>query len=224
MDTPPTSGETEPDRPSDGEAASAGRSRSVPRSREERRRQIVEATLAILAEEGMHGWTTAALAERVGASEATLYKHFENKEAILAEAVRRQAAGLRERIEEYRSEGTTWEKIAGLVRHLLDFCEEAGGGPLVVLVGPASHLPPHLHQELRAPLSLFRERVREFMAERASGEARARTVADLMLAIVQSSLLRWLMEGGEMRPREIARPMLELAGQSVTGALGEGPR
>src|SRR6516164_657796 len=51
-------------------------------SREERRAAIVKAVRRVFAERGFHGTTTRSLAEAAGVSEALLFKHFPNKEAL----------------------------------------------------------------------------------------------------------------------------------------------
>jgi AcrR family transcriptional regulator len=51
-------------------------------SREERREAIVKAVRGVFAEKGFHGTTTRELAEAAGVSEALLFKHFPNKEAL----------------------------------------------------------------------------------------------------------------------------------------------
>lgn len=51
-------------------------------SSEERRAAIVRAVQHVFAEKGFHGTTTRALAEAAGVSEALLFKHFPNKEAL----------------------------------------------------------------------------------------------------------------------------------------------
>src|SRR5438552_3754058 len=51
-------------------------------SSEERRAAIVKAVRRVFAENGFHGTTTRALAEAAGVSEALLFKHFPNKEAL----------------------------------------------------------------------------------------------------------------------------------------------
>jgi AcrR family transcriptional regulator len=53
-------------------------------SREERRAAIVEAVRRVFAEKGFHGTTTRELARAAGVSEALLFKHFPNKEALYA--------------------------------------------------------------------------------------------------------------------------------------------
>ena len=51
-------------------------------SAEERRAAIIKAVQRVFAENGFHGTTTRALAEAAGVSEALLFKHFPNKEAL----------------------------------------------------------------------------------------------------------------------------------------------
>src|SRR5438128_3823000 len=51
-------------------------------SSEERRAAIIKAVRRLFADRGFHGTTTRALAEEAGVSEALLFKHFPNKEAL----------------------------------------------------------------------------------------------------------------------------------------------
>jgi AcrR family transcriptional regulator len=51
-------------------------------SSEERRAAIIKAVRRLFAEKGFHGTTTRELAEESGVSEALLFKHFPNKEAL----------------------------------------------------------------------------------------------------------------------------------------------
>src|SRR5260370_12837464 len=53
-------------------------------SSEERRAAIVKAVRQVFAEKGFYGTTTRALAEAAGVSEALLFKHFPNKEALFS--------------------------------------------------------------------------------------------------------------------------------------------
>lgn len=210
---------------SGGEGANGDSPRRAYRSREERRAQIVEATLAILADEGLHALTTSTLAERVGVAEATLFKHFESKDAILAEALRRQAAELRERIEAFRADGAPWERATGLVRHVLDYLEERDGGPLVILLGHASRIRPEMEAEMRRTLGRFRERIAAFLGDETRPEGTGEdsppldpgTVADLLIAVGQSSALRWMVGGRRGSPRATADPMLEVLEGCLAG-------
>jgi AcrR family transcriptional regulator len=51
-------------------------------SAEERRAAIIKAVRRLFADKGFHGTTTRELAEAAGVSEALLFKHFPNKEAL----------------------------------------------------------------------------------------------------------------------------------------------
>src|SRR4030081_743403 len=51
-------------------------------SSEERRAAIIRAVRRVFAEQGFHGTTTRELADAAGVSEALLFKHFPNKEAL----------------------------------------------------------------------------------------------------------------------------------------------
>ena len=71
-------------------------------SSEERRAAIIKAVRRLFADKGFHGTTTRELAEVAGVSEALLFKHFPNKEALhtamLAECCPGKDPGVAERL------------------------------------------------------------------------------------------------------------------------------
>jgi AcrR family transcriptional regulator len=69
----------------------APRGRGRPRD-EEARGRILGAALEILEEQGFMNATTDAIAERAGASKATIYRWWPNKAAVLIEALREAVA------------------------------------------------------------------------------------------------------------------------------------
>lgn len=168
--------------------------------REERREEILAVTLSILAEEGLHAWTTRAVAERIGVSEATIFRHFESKEEILTEAVRQQIRAMRQRAETYEGTGDAWERAGGLVLHILDFVESTGGAPLIVLTGQAVRIQPSLRQEAMKTIGTIRGKLAGLFAEairkaRPRREVDSSVLADLAIAVGQSAGLRWLISG-----------------------------
>lgn len=54
------------------------------KSTEERRSEIVDAAIAIIGERGLREFTAAHLAERVGIKDGTIFRHFKDKQAIMA--------------------------------------------------------------------------------------------------------------------------------------------
>ena len=63
-----------------------------PRSPEETRNRILAATREIFAKKGRRGTTTREIAELAGVNEATLFRHFGNKDAIIDAVAERYCA------------------------------------------------------------------------------------------------------------------------------------
>jgi AcrR family transcriptional regulator len=61
--------------------------RTLGKSHDIRRREIVEATLELAAEQGIKNLTTQAIAERVGIAQPTIFRHFSSRDAIFAAVV-----------------------------------------------------------------------------------------------------------------------------------------
>ncbi|MCA9526899.1 MAG: TetR family transcriptional regulator [Myxococcales bacterium] len=81
----------------------------------ERQVQIAEAALALLAEGGTAALTTAALGRAVGLRDASLFRHFPHKAAIVAAAVDRFEACLAESLD--RPEADPLARLAGFFAH-----------------------------------------------------------------------------------------------------------
>lgn len=82
---------------------------------DDRRRQIVDAALRVIAEQGLGRFTTAAIAAEVGLTDGALFRHFDTKEAIVLAAM--------DRVEEVIFAGFPPEdpdpiaRVGALVRH-----------------------------------------------------------------------------------------------------------
>ena len=57
------------------------------RTTEERQREIAEAALKLVMKYGVHGVTVSRISSAVGLSRAALYRHFRNRDAVLAAAM-----------------------------------------------------------------------------------------------------------------------------------------
>jgi AcrR family transcriptional regulator len=67
------------------------------RSRADTRRRLLEAAIALFAENGLHGVTSAQIARRAGVATGTFYLHFADKEALFREIAFGALAELRAR-------------------------------------------------------------------------------------------------------------------------------
>ena len=90
----------------------------------ERRSAIVSAVRNVFAEKGFHGTTTRELAQAAGVSEALLFKHFPNKEALYAAMLiscnEQQQAGAVERLKALEPSASTLVILVHLlVAHVL---------------------------------------------------------------------------------------------------------
>lgn len=86
----------------------------MPRQRRpaaERRAQIADAALRILAERGPHHLTAVAVAREVGVADASLFKHFAGMEAIVEAAIERFGAALDADLQ--RGEADPLARLAG---------------------------------------------------------------------------------------------------------------
>ena len=62
--------------------------RHVRKSGEERRQEILDATLFIISEKGLEGATVSRIASAVGLTPGALYRHFDSRATLIAEANR----------------------------------------------------------------------------------------------------------------------------------------
>ncbi|HQW66988.1 MAG: TetR/AcrR family transcriptional regulator [Gemmatimonadetes bacterium] len=103
---------------------------------EERRRQIADAALKVIAERGLGRFTTQAIAAEIGVTDATLFRHFASKEDIVLAAL--------DRVEERLFEGFPPEDPDPLVRLERFFRFRAslvGATPMIARLAFSDELP-----------------------------------------------------------------------------------
>lgn len=85
-------------------AAAAGAGRTIARRRrgrplvDDKRRIILDAALGVFARKGYHGTSVPEVADAAGVGTGTLYRYFENKEALVNEVYRDAKTRLREQL------------------------------------------------------------------------------------------------------------------------------
>ena len=103
---------------------------------EERRRQIADAALKVIAERGLGRFTTQAIAAEIGVTDATLFQHFASKEDIVLAAL--------DRVEERLFESFPPEDADPLVRLERFFRFRAslvGANPVIARLAFSEELP-----------------------------------------------------------------------------------
>jgi AcrR family transcriptional regulator len=163
---------------------------------EVRKEQIVRAALGIIGKDGIQGLTTSGIAKAVGISEANIYRHFKNKDAILTATVE----DLEDNISNILKTVTTkdispLDKLAQIFKLHLSHIQENKGVPRLVF---SSEL--HFRQDLRDKLSALIERYLKMLTgildegvEDGSVKSATETtaMAGLFVGMIQLNALRW---------------------------------
>ena len=98
-----------------------------------KREAILQASLALIMENGLNELTTAKIARKVGTAENTLYRHFASKHEIITELLQRVAADFYQKSQSSASSTTTpIDKLARLSVFHLDFMQQTKGVSRVI--------------------------------------------------------------------------------------------
>ena len=195
---------TAPDDESDDEPQAPARKRPRPG---ERRVQILQTLAAMLQQPGGERVTTAALAARLGVSEAALYRHFASKAQMfegLIDFIEQSLLALVRQVQEREAPGV--QQAARIVTMVLHFAEK-NPGMTRVMTGEALVLENERLQERMNLLfdkieSVLRQTLREGASPSASTAAStstpaadAQVKASLMMAFALGRLQQFARSG-----------------------------
>jgi AcrR family transcriptional regulator len=169
-----------------------------------RRDALLDAAVALVRAEGVQAVSMEAVAEHAGVSRPLVYKHFANRDELLAAAYRREASKLhRELASEVASARSVGEMYRILVRGSLRATTERG--QIFAALGAAGGWNRDIRREQR---SRNRETVRAFAAAAAReyGLERRRSISvtAVLLGALDSVLAQWRVD-----PTEENRTILE---------------
>ena len=172
-------------------------------SSQDRKLQIVQAALGLLAEVSVDRLTTRLVAAEVGVTQPALFKHFPSRESILEAVIEHVRLCLEQSVKQvFQAEGDTKQKVLGLLQGLFRFAEANPGAPRLLFFDAATSGDggrPSLH----LPLRLLIARQTVLIAELIRDETRAGGLPDsvdvtrageLFVAQLQGQLLRWHLE------------------------------
>ncbi|MDO9315514.1 MAG: nucleoid occlusion factor SlmA [Burkholderiaceae bacterium] len=190
------------------EVPAVGTSRKRPKPGE-RRVQILQTLAAMLEQPGAERVTTAALAARLGVSEAALYRHFASKAQMfegLIEFIETSVFTLANQINEREPSGN--QQARKVVTVLLQFGEK-NPGMARVMVGDALVFE---HDRLVARMSQFFDRIESQLKQslRSAGDAAgsvtatvdANAVASVLTSFAIGRLQRYARSGFKRTPTE----------------------
>ncbi len=174
----------------------------VRKSGEERRNEIAKAALGIIDEQGCGALSIASVAHRVGVSPSALYRHFPDKDAMLAHVLARLGTGVRANLDralEEAREDAVEALGAFLMRHV-QFVLENRGFPMLIFSDLVLQ-----HPGRRALMAGFLEQFRGVLVTLLrEGQKQGRVRADLdpeaaaftFLGLFMPAALAWHLSGG----------------------------
>jgi TetR/AcrR family transcriptional regulator len=173
----------------------------MPRAKGERRLEILKALAQMLEAPRWERITTAALAERLGVSEAALYRHFASKAQMyegLIEFVESSVFSLANRITEDEPDGR--RQAEKLVEMLLAFAEK-NPGMVRVMTGDAL---VGEHERLQARMNQFFDRFESTLKQslRIADDGDAAGRANLLLRYSLGCLQQFAKSGFAKKPSE----------------------
>jgi TetR/AcrR family transcriptional regulator len=171
----------------------------------ERRLQILQTLAAMLEQPGTERVTTAALAAKIGVSEAALYRHFASKAQMfegLIDFVDQSVIGLIRQVTDREPAGA--QQAGRIVALLLQFAEK-NPGMSRVMIGDALVLE---HERLQERINLLFDKIEAQLRqslkgiESATPTADAQVTASLLVAFMQGRLQRFARSGFKRLPSE----------------------
>lgn len=163
---------------------------------EVRREQIVRAALTIIGEEGIQGLTTVKIAKAVGVSEANLYRHFKNKDAILTAVVDDLENAISSNLKVAAAEGTKpLEKLEKIFMRHLTLIDENKGIPRLVFSSEL-HFRIDLREKLSSLISSYLKGLSNILKAGVKdgsikGAIDTDASAAMFIGMIQLSALRW---------------------------------
>lgn len=165
-----------------------------------RQRQIVDASLRIIGEKGIHGATTAGIAAEVGISEGNIYRHFKSKEEIIRSVIGRIGEDLLLILETVRGISDPLERLGEIFKQHLAYAQNNKGIPRTFFSEEVMVTNDALRNEMKGKLTNYLAGVRETVAE-CQGKGLVRrdidpaVLATMFVGTINFMIIRWVLSG-----------------------------
>ncbi len=171
----------------------------------ERKKEIVNSALDLIGEKGIESLRTKQIADRVGFSEAALYKHFSNKKEVVRATIKTAGEelleSLTESIEKADSDGNL-AKLRKVLETHMRFIRENPGVTRLLFSDEVHFNEEDLRDALFNVISEYRNIFKDLLVE---GIEEGQIREDLNLdaaftfyfGMIQSQILFWSLSGGE---------------------------
>lgn len=178
------------------------RGRVKKRRSPQRREEIVQAALRVVARHGAAGLSAARVARQVGLSPAAIYRHFEGMDAVLSAVLDFIEARLHAHIADVRGRSAgAFDQLHELLRRHVRLIRENEAIPQIVFSEQVYSGKPDHRARLQRLIQGYLERVGDLIREgQATGEIRAdvapETAAMMFLGLIQPAAVFWHISEG----------------------------
>jgi AcrR family transcriptional regulator len=162
-----------------------------------RKQEIIQATMEIVAEEGIQNLTMARLAKRTGITDGALYKHFGSKQeivlAMVQEVQNSLSAFMRPQVAQYDD---PLEKLQNVLRLQLEYLEQHKGVPRILFSEAVHAGNSEAKRLMRSGISNYLDFIRGILY-RGIQEGQVRKDLDVdaavtaFLGLVQGNVIVW---------------------------------
>jgi AcrR family transcriptional regulator len=167
------------------------------KSHDQRRAEIIQGALEVAADQGIGRATTAAIAARVGIAQPTIFRHFDDRDAIFRAALESVGAGMRAELEPVFADTATppARRLRAVLHRQLGYVAANKGIPRLLFSDRLHLESPALKEAVRDNMRLFHGGIAAILREGAGGDFPADTdperAAWLVVSLVQGTVLRW---------------------------------
>ncbi len=170
-----------------------------------RKKEIIETTLKLISEKGVRELKTARIAQKIGFSEAALYRHFSSKEEIISKTIETAGNRLLKTLSEAEEETKNEDpmgKMKNIIRAHLEFVEK-NPGVTRLLFSDEIHLnKKSLREKLLNIVDECLSFIKNLLEEgKKTGQIRKdvdiETASIFYIGLIQSQVLLWSLSGGK---------------------------
>lgn len=183
------------------------------KSSQQRREEIVAATLELLAEFPPGEVSTRDVAARVGISQPAIFKHFDSRDALFSAVVESVREALRAEMTQAFRADSALTAVGLLCERLLEFAASHPGLPRLLVFDVSQDGGLTFHQQLRVLVSRQRSVFRLLLDQAVAAQQLPRLdterAAFALSSLLQGTLLAWLHGGRHGVPGELARAGIE---------------
>ncbi|MBS3791205.1 TetR/AcrR family transcriptional regulator [Candidatus Bipolaricaulota bacterium] len=185
-----------------------------------RQKEIIEATLELLAESGTQNLTTAHIAERVGISEAALYRHFDGKYDIISSSIEFVGKRMRSELANIPAYRSAREKLKLVFFRHLEYIEAHPGNARLLFSDDIHFDDQKLRGLLRDVVKERKRFIQEMIEEgQSQGAIKANVdpggIALMFIGLIQTKVLLWSLSGRNDPLTRDSEELWEVFSQSI---------